>query len=98
VGTRKDASQPKAREEQRIESHAAMDLSRPPMVRKLFVIEVPDASDKRMVTVHLCPIDCFFLSFGCVQHMVLIGFDHIIVNGRPFRAALGTCFYVNVRH
>src|SRR5258708_6636025 len=73
-------------------------LSRPPMVRDLLVIEVPHSSDKGMVTIRLRPIDCFFLSFEGAEHVVLIGFNHIIVNGRPFRAALGTSFYVNVRH
>ena len=67
------------------------------MVRNLLVIEVPDASDKGMVTVRLRPIDCF-LSFESTEHMVLIGFDHIILNVRSFRAALGTGFYVNVSH
>jgi hypothetical protein len=30
--------------------------------------------------------------------VVLMVFDHIIVNVRSFRAALGTGFYVNVSH
>src|SRR5579864_6900438 len=71
---------------------------RPPMVRNLLVIQVPDASDKGMVTILLRPIDCFFLSFEGAEHVVPIGFDHIIVNRRPFRTALGTSFYVNVLH
>ncbi len=66
------------------------------MVRNLLVIEVPDASDKGMVTIRLCPINCFFLSFESAEHVVLIGFDHIIINVRSFRAALWTRFYVNV--
>jgi hypothetical protein len=30
--------------------------------------------------------------------VVRMVFDYIIINVRPFRAALGTRFYVNVRH
>src|SRR5579864_1174622 len=68
------------------------------MVRNLLVIEVPDASDKGMVTILLRPIDCFFLSFESAQLVIRMVFDYIIVNGRSFRTTLGTSFYVNVRH
>jgi hypothetical protein len=68
------------------------------MVRIFLVIEVPDAGDKGTVTILLRPIDCFFLSFEGAEDMVLIGFDHIIVDVRSFRAALGTGFYINIRH
>jgi hypothetical protein len=68
------------------------------MIRNLLVIEVPHASDKGMVTILLRPIDCFFLRFEGTEHVVVIGFDHIIVHVRSFRAALGAGFYVNVRH
>jgi hypothetical protein len=68
------------------------------MIRIFLVIEVPDASDKGMVTVRLRPIDSVFLSFESAENVVLIGFDHIIINVRSFRAALGTSLYVNVRH
>lgn len=67
------------------------------MVRNLLVIQVPDASDKRMVTNRLRPIDCFFLSFETAKLVARMGFDYIIVNRRPI-TALGTGFYVNVRH
>jgi len=70
----------------------------PPMVRDLLVIEVAYASDKGMVTVRLRPIDCFFLSFESAEHVVRMVFDYIIMNGRSFRTALRTSFYVNVRH
>jgi hypothetical protein len=56
-------------------------LSRAPVIRILFVVEVPDASDKGMVTVRLRPIDCFFLSFESAEHVVRMVFDYIIVNG-----------------
>jgi len=68
------------------------------MVRIFLVIEVPDASDEWMVTILLRPIDCFFLSFKSAEHVVRMVFDHIIVNVRSFRAALGTGFYINIRH
>lgn len=68
------------------------------MVRNLLVIQVPDASDKRMVIILLGPIDCFFLSFESAEHVVRVVFDYIIINVRSFRTALGTRFYVNIRH
>jgi len=68
------------------------------MVRNLLVIEVPDASDKGMVTILRRTIDSCSLSFESAEDMVRIGFDNIIVNVRSFRAALGTSFYVNIRH
>ena len=68
------------------------------MVRIFLVIEVPDASDKGMVTIRLRPIDCFFLSFKSAEHVVRMVFDYIIINVRFFRAALGTGFYINIRH
>jgi hypothetical protein len=68
------------------------------MVRNLFVVEVPNASDKGMVTILRRPIDSCSLSFESAEDMVLMVFDHIIINVRSFRAALGTGFYVNVRH
>jgi len=68
------------------------------MVRNFFVVEVPDASDKGMVTILRRPIDSCSLSFESSEDMVLMVFDHIIINVRSFRAALGTGFYVNVRH
>jgi hypothetical protein len=68
------------------------------MVRVLLVIQVPDASDKGSVTLRFRPINCFFLSSESAKLDVRMVFDYIILNGRPFRAALGTSFYVNVRH
>src|SRR5512135_324366 len=59
---------------------------------------MPDPSDKRSVTVHFRPIDCFFLGFESAEFIVRMVFDYIIVNGRPFRATLRTSFDVNVRH
>ena len=47
-----------------------ISLSRTPVIRNLLVIEVPDASDKGMMTVLLRPIDCFFLSLESAEHVV----------------------------
>jgi len=68
------------------------------MVRNFFVVEMPDASDKGMVTILRRPIDSCSLSFESAEDMVLMVFDHVIVNVRSFRAALGTGFYINIRH
>jgi hypothetical protein len=68
------------------------------MVGGFLVIQMPDASDKRSVTVRFRPIDCLFLGFESAELMVRMVFDYIIVNGRPFRTTLGTGFDVNVRH
>jgi len=46
------------------------------MVRDFLVIEVADASDKRMVIILLRPIDRFFLSFESAQFVVRMVFDH----------------------
>jgi hypothetical protein len=70
----------------------------PPMIGLFLVIEVSDTSDEWGVTLPFRPIDCFFLSFESPEYFVLVVFDYIIVNGRPFRATLGTGFHVNVRH
>jgi hypothetical protein len=68
------------------------------MVRIFLVIEMPDASNKGMVTIRLRPIDSCSLSCESAEDVVRVVFDHVIVNVRSFRAALGTGFYVNVRH
>ena len=68
------------------------------MVGVFLVIQMPDASDKRSVTLRFRPIDCFFLAFESAELMVRMVFDYIILNGRPFRATLRTGFDVNVRH
>ena len=68
------------------------------MVGGFLVIQMPDASDKRSVTVRFRPIDCFFLGFESAELMVRRVFDYIIVNGRSFRTTLRAAFDVNVRH
>jgi hypothetical protein len=66
------------------------------MVGFFLVIQMPDASDKRSVTLRLRPIDCFLLGFESAELMVRMVFDNIILNGRPFSATLRTGFDVNV--
>jgi hypothetical protein len=73
-------------------------LGRPPVIRLLFIIQVPDASDKRGVALTFRPIDRFFLRFESAEHVVGMVFDDIIVDGVPMRATLGARFNVNVRH
>lgn len=68
------------------------------MVRVFLVIQVPYPSDKRSVTLRFRPIYCFFLSSESAELVVRVVFDYIILNGRPFRASLGTGFYIDVRH
>lgn len=68
------------------------------MIRLLFVIQVPDASDERVVTLALRPIDSFPLRSECAERVVGMVFDDIIVDARPLRTAFRTRFDVNVRH
>ena len=68
------------------------------MVGDFLVIQMPNARDKRSVTVRFGPIDCFFLGFESAELMVRMVFDYIILNGRPLRATLRTGFDVNIRH
>jgi len=56
-------------------------LGRPPMVGDFPVIQMPDASDQRGVTLRMRPIDCFFLCFESAELMVRMVFDRIILNG-----------------
>ena len=68
------------------------------MVGFFLVIQMPDASNKRSVTLRFRPIDCFFLGSESAEFVARMVFDYIILNGRPFRATLRTGFDVNVRH
>src|ERR1700720_274868 len=73
-------------------------LSRPPVIRLLPIIQMPDASDKRGVAVTFRPIDRFSLRFEGAEHMVRMVFDDIVVDTAPLRAALWARFNVNIRH
>jgi hypothetical protein len=73
-------------------------LGRPPVIRLLLIIQIPDASNKRGVALTFRPIDRFSLRFEGAEHVVRMVFDDIIVNMAPLRATLGARFNVNVRH
>ena len=68
------------------------------MIGDFLVVQMPDASDKRSMTLRFRPIDCFFLGLEGTELMVRMVFDYIILNGRPLRTTLRTGFDVNVRH
>jgi hypothetical protein len=55
------------------------------MVRNLLVIQVPDASDKGMVSIRLRPIDSCFLSCESAENVVRVVFDYIILNAPTFQ-------------
>lgn len=74
------------------------DVTRAPVIWLLFVIQVPDASNKGVVPVTFFPCDRFMLSLACLEHMVRVIFDDIIVDGGTLRPAFGTRLHVNVRH
>jgi hypothetical protein len=71
---------------------------RPPKVGLLFVIEMSDAGDKRIMTVASCPPNGVGLRLGCVKRMVRVVFDDIIVDPVTVRASLGSCFNVDIWH
>src|SRR6516225_2665120 len=63
-------------------------LCRPPVVRLLFVVHMPDARDKRMVPFFLRPGDGFMLCFEGGQHMVRMILDNIIIDVRSLLTSL----------
>ena len=73
-------------------------LDRSPMVRLFFVIQVPDASDERGMSLTFCPIDSFTLRLKGSEHAVIIIFNNIIVDRASLRATLGTRFNIDIRH
>jgi len=64
----------------------------------LLIIQVPDASDKRVMAALFRPIDRFLLRFEGADHMARMVFNDIVVDIAPVRATLGARFNVNVRH
>jgi hypothetical protein len=68
------------------------------MVRLFLIIQVSDASDKRVMAATFRPVDRFSLRFEGAERVVGMVFDNIIVDMAPLRAALGARFHVNVRH
>ncbi len=71
---------------------------RPPVIRRLLIIQVPDTSDKRGMPLMSRPIDCFSLRFEGHKCVVRMVFHDIFVDMSPLGAALGVCFNVNVGH
>jgi len=67
------------------------------MIRYLFVVQMPDARDKRVVFVRFRPRDGFVLRFERPKHLVGMIFDDIVGNGIALRPSLWTRFDVNVR-
>jgi hypothetical protein len=68
------------------------------MVGVFLVIQMPDPSDERSMTLRFRPINCFFLGFERTKLMVRMVFDYIILYGRSLRATLRAGFDINVRH
>jgi hypothetical protein len=68
------------------------------MIGLLLVIQMSDASDKRVVALPFCPLDCFPLRWEGGEHVVRMVFDNIMVDTVSLGVALGTRFNVNVRH
>jgi hypothetical protein len=68
------------------------------VIRRLLIIQVPDASDKRGVTPTFRPIDSFSLCFKGSKHVVRMVFDDIVVDTAPLRAAFRARLNVNVSH
>jgi hypothetical protein len=65
------------------------ELSRPPMIGPLLIIQLPDASNEGRVPLTFGPIDRFLLRFEGAEYMVRMIFDYIIVDATSLGAALG---------
>lgn len=48
------------------------------MIRIFLVVQVPDASDERVVALFLGPVDRFPLRPGCMQNTVCMILHHIV--------------------
>jgi hypothetical protein len=68
------------------------------MVRNVFVIPVPHASDKRMVAVALGPLNGFVLRLEGRKHVVSIGLDNIILDMASLGMAFRARFNIDVWH
>jgi hypothetical protein len=62
------------------------------MIRLFPVIQMPDGSDERRMSLAFCPINWFFLRAESAQRMVAVVFDNIIVNRASFRATFRARF------
>jgi hypothetical protein len=69
-----------------------------PVIGFFLIVEMAHASDMRRMAVLFRPVDGFVLRFESSECVVGVIFDHIIVNGATFGAALGSRLNINVRH
>jgi hypothetical protein len=68
------------------------------MIGLLLIVQVPDASNKRVMALTFRPIDGFALRFESFEDAVRMIFDYVIVDRGSLGTSLGTGFNVNVRH
>jgi hypothetical protein len=68
------------------------------MISFFLIVEMTNASDVRSVSVLLRPVDGVSLYFECLEYVVSVIFDHIIVNVAAFGATLGSGLNINCRH
>jgi hypothetical protein len=68
------------------------------MVRLFLVVQMPDARDKRRVTVTPGPLDGFLLRLESRQHMVGMVLDDIVVDRIALPPGLWTWFDIDVCH
>jgi hypothetical protein len=68
------------------------------MIGFLLIVQVPDTSDKRLMSVTLSPIDGCTLCLKGAEDMIRVVFDHIIVDTAPLGAAFRSRFNVNICH
>ncbi|MDP9148960.1 MAG: hypothetical protein M3O36_03320 [Myxococcota bacterium] len=68
------------------------------MIGFLLIIQMAHASDHRIVTVFLRPIDRFSLGSEGAEHMVGMVFDDIVVDRATLASAFGARLNVNVCH
>jgi hypothetical protein len=73
-------------------------LRHSPMVRLLFIVQMSDSSDKRMVALSFRPFDRVSLSFVCGKHVVRVVLHYVILDRAAFGAALWPRFNINVGH
>jgi hypothetical protein len=67
------------------------------MIRLFLIIQMPDASDERVVPLTLCPVDGFSLRLKSFEDVIRMVFYDIILNGASI-TALMACFNVDARH
>jgi hypothetical protein len=68
------------------------------MIGLLLIVQVPDASNKRGVTLTFGPIYCFPLCSEGAEDVIRMIFDDKIVDGSSLGAPFGARFNVYFRH